>query len=464
MLKKLLSNWPLKLLSIFLAVLVWFVILTVADPSDVRTLYNIPVNLLHEDLLKQAGKSYTVEGGESPTVNVRVSAAKSLLNNLKSSDFTATANIEEMIDVNGAVPIRVTCSHPSISDSQITPVSASVTIKYEDIMTKSFTVEVEATDVPPEGYFVGKVSASPRTVRVTAPGSVLDRIGSVVAEVDVSQMTESSQMEASLQYYTNTGDEIRLEDYKDTRVSTDSTMINVEIRTMKTLPVVISDEAIEEMKNQVPEGYRYTGLSTLPTFQVMGLKSRLAEVTAVIIPAGRLNLENVTENKDIEMDISYFLPEGIELMEGEERLFTVTVFVDELVVRDFTVKGLRLIGEEKGYRYEYDSSVTVSIRGLEADFQGFDPETISLTVDITDYATTPGKYILQVEVHCEDEQIFMPLSGPRIEVTVKSETPPTRSTTAPTTTAPTTTPAADGKDVESTVPATAPDPGEEGEP
>ena len=459
MLKRLLSNWPLKLLSVVMAILLWFVIISLADPSDVRTIYNIPVNLLHEDLLKQAGKSYTVEGGVNPTVNVRVSAAKSLLNGLKASDFTATANIEEMIDINGAVPIKVSCSHPSISDSQLTPMSASVTIKYESIVSKTFTVSVESPETPPEGYFVGNLNSTPRSVRVTAPSSVLDKIGSVVAEVDVSQMTESGQVEATLQYFTNTGEELRLEDYKDTRVSTYSSMINVEIQTMKVLPVVISQEAVDEMKSQVPEGYRYTGHSMLPSFRVKGLKSRLADVAALTIPAGTLNLRNVTETKVFERDITYFLPQGIELMEGEEQLFTITVSVEELVVRDFTVRGLRLIGEEKGYRYEYDSSVTVSIRGLEADFQGFDPATISLSVDVTDYASNPGKYILQVEVHCEDETIFTPLPGPRLEVTVKSETPPTRSTTTPPATDPAETEAA-----ETTVPATTPDPGEEGNP
>ena len=463
MLKKLLSNWPLKLLSVVLAILVWFVIISLADPSDVRTIYNIPVNLLHEDLLKQAGKSYTVEGGESPRVNVRVSAAKSLLNGLKASDFTATANIEEMIDINGAVPIKVSCSHPSISDSQITPMSSSVTIKYESIVSKIFTVSVESPETPPEGYFVGNLSSTPPSVRVTAPSSVLDRIGSVVAEVDVSQMTESGQLEASLRYFTNTGEELRPEDYKDTRVSTDSTMVNVEIQTMKVLPVVISQEAVEEMKSQVPDGYRYNDHTKLPDVRVKGLKSRLADLTAITIPPGSLSLKNATEDKTVDLDLNFFLPEGLELMEGEERLFSVTIYVAELVVRDFTVRGLRLIGEEKGYRYEYNPAVTVSIRGLEADFQGFDPATISLSVDVTDYASNPGKYILQVEVHCEDETIFTPLPGPRLEVTVKSETPPTRSTTTPPATAPTTAPA-ETEAHGATVPATAPDPGEEGEP
>lgn len=438
-LKRLLNNWPLKLLSVLVGALVWLVIISLADPTDTKTIYNIPVTIQNEDLLTKSGKSYSVEGGDNPVVNIRVTASSSVTRELKVSDFTATADIKEMVDINGAVPIRVTCSNSAVSDSQIELVNSAVTIRYEDIMSKNFIISIQSEETPPEGYFVGSMSANPRTVRVTAPSSVLNRIGRVVAEVDVSQLTESTQIESALRYFTNSDEELHLDTYKDTRASTSSIMVGVEIQTMKTVPVMISQEAVDELKAQVPEDYRYTGHSTLPTIQVKGLKSRLADLTAVTITPGSLSLKDATEDKVFELDLNYFLPEGIELMDGQESLFIVTLFVDKLVVREFTVRSLRLIGEEDGYRYEYDPEIPVSIRGLEDDFAGFDESMISLTMDVTDYANNPGKYVLQVDVHCEDEEIFTPLPGPRIEVTIKAEAPPTRSreTTVPPTTAPT---------------------------
>ena len=77
MLNRIFQNWPLKLLAVVAAVLVWFVIMMLADPTDTQTYYNIPVKLLNEELLTQANKSYTVEGGATPTVSIRVSAAGS---------------------------------------------------------------------------------------------------------------------------------------------------------------------------------------------------------------------------------------------------------------------------------------------------------------------------------------------------------------------------------------------------
>ena len=119
MLKRLLNNWPLKLLSVVLAAVAWLVIISLADPSDTRTINNIPVKILHEELLSQSGKSYSIEGGDEPTASIDVTGPRSVMQELKASDFTATADIEEMIDINGAVPIRVTSNSPRVSSSQI---------------------------------------------------------------------------------------------------------------------------------------------------------------------------------------------------------------------------------------------------------------------------------------------------------------------------------------------------------
>ena len=97
MLKKLFRSWPLKLLAVILAVFVWFVIMSQADPSDTKTISNIPVTLTNTDLLVRQNKSYTIEGGNTPTVSVRVSASGSVLRELSASSFVATADVEKMM-------------------------------------------------------------------------------------------------------------------------------------------------------------------------------------------------------------------------------------------------------------------------------------------------------------------------------------------------------------------------------
>ena len=47
-LKRLLNNWPLKLLSVLVGAFVWLVIISLADPTDTKTIYNIPITIQNE--------------------------------------------------------------------------------------------------------------------------------------------------------------------------------------------------------------------------------------------------------------------------------------------------------------------------------------------------------------------------------------------------------------------------------
>jgi len=51
--KKLLHNWVLKLASLALAMVLWFVVVQIEDPPDTKTFSNIAVKLINTDLLHQ---------------------------------------------------------------------------------------------------------------------------------------------------------------------------------------------------------------------------------------------------------------------------------------------------------------------------------------------------------------------------------------------------------------------------
>ena len=51
--KKLLHNWGLKIASIFLAFVIWFIVAQVGDPKDTRAYNNIQVRLVNTELLSE---------------------------------------------------------------------------------------------------------------------------------------------------------------------------------------------------------------------------------------------------------------------------------------------------------------------------------------------------------------------------------------------------------------------------
>lgn len=69
--KLLLHNWSLKLASLVLAAILWFLVVAINDPMDIRTYYNVPVKLTNTELLDKENKVYEVLDG-TDKVNVIV--------------------------------------------------------------------------------------------------------------------------------------------------------------------------------------------------------------------------------------------------------------------------------------------------------------------------------------------------------------------------------------------------------
>ena len=60
MTKKIMHNWVLKLASLALAMVLWFVVVQIEDPPDTKTFSNVTVKLVNTDLLRQENKVYEI--------------------------------------------------------------------------------------------------------------------------------------------------------------------------------------------------------------------------------------------------------------------------------------------------------------------------------------------------------------------------------------------------------------------
>ena len=93
--KKLLENPGLKLLALVMAVLLWLIIVNIEDPVDTKRFTNIAVTIQNESIILNDGKMYQITN-DTATVDVTVSAKRSILTRIQSSDIVATANVENL--------------------------------------------------------------------------------------------------------------------------------------------------------------------------------------------------------------------------------------------------------------------------------------------------------------------------------------------------------------------------------
>ena len=405
------NNWQLKLLSVALAILGWVIILGFLDPTATRTIPNVPITITNGDIFSEAGKSYTVDG--RLFTSVKVTGPNSIVRNLTAGDFTATADLAQMYDVTGQVPISLTCTARNASSISYSLVTASLKIQIEDVLSKRFAVQVDTTGDLADGYLIGSIKPVPEYITVKAPESVIERIAEVRVSVDLKDLTDNTTISCIPVFYSAVGTELDLATAKETEVSHDEVQVEIEVLTMKTVPVVINVSG----QNEVASGYRYTGAQqTVAAVKVSGLRSRLAALSSVTIPETDLSVAGASRDVTVEIRLEQYLPEGIQLVDGEEPVLTVVLQVAPLTVKVFEVTDVKLLGEKSNLEYTVlNTPLRIQLRALEEDFKGMTEDLIKATIDVNGYG--PGDHSLPVQIEV-DESVFELLGTPRATVSI----------------------------------------------
>lgn len=102
---KLAHNLGLKILALGFSVGLWFVVNNITDPVGEKSFYNVPVEIVNEDMIAEEGKVYEVLEG-TDVINVKVTGKKSVISYINKEDIKAVADLSELTFMN-TVSIKV---------------------------------------------------------------------------------------------------------------------------------------------------------------------------------------------------------------------------------------------------------------------------------------------------------------------------------------------------------------------
>ena len=119
------------ILSIFLAIILWFYVSMVQDETQNKLIEDIPVTFLGTDVLQERGLMLT---GETPTVDLTVNAALTTLPRLNDNTITLTIDVSQLSEP-GTYTMGYEVGYPSGVSSSL------VTIVERDPINVTFTVE-----------------------------------------------------------------------------------------------------------------------------------------------------------------------------------------------------------------------------------------------------------------------------------------------------------------------------------
>lgn len=409
------NNLGLKVIALVFSALLWLFVVNIDDPINSRVFNDIPYVVKNEEIATNDGKMFKIMD-DIDSVRVIVHARRSVLNKIKSKDITAVIDLRERDPVTNIVPIKAVVNGYEENlevTTECTP--NNVMVKVEGSTTKSFPISVSTENKQRDGYELGEMTTNPERIQITGAKSTIEDIQRVVAQIDVMGISEDCVKEAKLIIFDGNGN-VMDQSAMQNNLGDKGVSVNVQVLPIKKVKLNFN------VSGTPAEGYRLTGLNSEPaSVEVYGTKEDLSNLTALDIPGSEINIDNLQSRKEYTVDISKYLPEGIELTEETAKNVLVTVIVEEEGTRTIFLStgAVRLDNLQEGLSAVIETPGDLEIRfaGEEALLEKLNIQNAA-SVDLKEY-TEPGTYDVPVEI--ELNQAITLMDTPMITITISEK-------------------------------------------
>lgn len=412
--KKLLTrNLGLKLASLLLAFVLWFLVAQIYDPKDTVTFNNIQVRLINTELLDEEGKVYEVLDN-SNLVRVTVTGPQSIVKSeLRRSDIVAEADMSKLTDINTIV-ITYYCENISNDSVEIKGNHDSVRLNVEDKTSKWIKLESNTIGDVASGYMIGNVTLDQTNIEVTGPKSAISQVDHAGVDINVTDSTTSLSANVDIKLYDADDNELVLESVKK---NVDSAYMTVEVLATKEVPVEIEYMGVPE------DGYMATGEveSSVPTVRIAGTVSTLVGISAITVPEDRMNITGQSDNLVDIINLKEYLPANVRLADKSfDGKITATVYIEPIVSKDLTVaaENISVTGVPDGMEAEITSTAeeyNITVSGLSRDVSILHDSSVTGILNLTQWMEdngveelTPGTYTIPVTFNLTEDITVTP--------------------------------------------------------
>ncbi len=373
-----LKNIDIKLLSIFLAIILW---LYIAGGENPMVENFIDLSLTQTNL----GEDLVIK--EFPTnVSVGIKGPKNIINNMSSHQINGIVNFSE-ISKEGIYKLKVEVTPPK--KTQITRIIPSeIKVEVEKVLTKEVEVEYSLIGVPEKGYsLTDEPQLNPSKVKIISAQSVLENIKQIICAIDISGIKEDLSKKINVKAVDVNGNEV-----KEVKIEPDIVEVSISLtrgypeKQLTVKPKIIGKPA--------PGYYISEILSNPDEIKIFGNYSKISNIEFLeTIP---IDVSGIT--KTLSVKVPPALEEGLNIVEGDVELIEVTIQVKEVIIQKI-LKNIPVVPQN------LSPFVSCEIK----------PEVVDITVE--------GKNILVDKLKAEDIKAFIKFTDNfKVEQKVKVQT------------------------------------------
>lgn len=393
---RLMNNLGLKILAFLAAGMLWLFVVNIDNPEVSTTFQDIPVTVINQEVLAEEQQTFQIVD-DTQTVDVIVTARRSTLNRISAKDISAVADMKELT-LKTQIPIDVTVAGFSDVEAEASP--RNLQVKLEDEELKNFPIVPKTSGTVRDGYVLGDIEAVPEKVSIRGPKSVVDQIDRVEANVSVSGLSKDQVIESELVLYDKEGDTID-QALLTNNLGAEGVSVSVSIFQTKNIPVEFDTSQIE-----AADGYEFTGITYEPQeISVFGNEEALEDVSQIRVPASALNITGIKEKTEQVVDISDYIPEGVNLADENAGAVVVIISVEKDGTKAFEMPLSSVIvnnlSEDLTMKYETAENLEIHVRGPQEILEALALNK-KVSIDLEQY-TVKGSYEIPVLVELPEE-------------------------------------------------------------
>lgn len=386
---KLTNNLGMRVLAVFIAILIWIIVVNVSDPIIDSTYSGVPVELINADAVAKQNKTFEVVNN-SDMITVTISAKRSINDLLGRENIRATADLSDLDMEKGTVRIRLETNKYNDKIESIKGKNDTLEVAIENLQKKQLAITSQVTGEPTDGYVIGDTVLDQNVVTVQGPESLVSQIDKAMVEASVAGMSTSISTTSIIRYYDVDGNML------------DASQLNGNISSVNLKVDVLSTKSL---------GFRfYTSGSPANDYiladeitadvdelMVAGRPSALSTMSFITIPATAIDLEGKNETFTLSLDVVKYLPDNIVLVDSDfDGKITVTVPIERISTKDVTVPKSNITIKDYDSNKQSititgsDSAYILPLKGASADLKKLSGDAIEGTISIEEYLSSNG--------------------------------------------------------------------------
>lgn len=417
------NNLYWKALSVLMAIVLWFVVMNINNPTEIKS-FTLNISILHEEKLAENNLAIlNIDELKAQKAEIKIKGTRTALDELNKrynkENIKLTLDLEQILSykivdepLEATINLKPTMPNVAYPNNNFEIVSfypITSNIYIDKVITIPKKIHPKTIGETKSGYIASEPELSSEYIQVTGPKSIVDKIQVIYAEVDLTDETSTIKQNVKPVAYDKDGNKVT-----DVKFNIENVEIKVPISVEGFINIVEPT-----LVGQLPEGYIVEAISHSPkTVEVVGSTSNLKNLTKINLP--NIDITGLTKSTQFTYDISSILKQhNLRLKNSSNNNIKINISIKEAATKSINIptSKISILGYDDTFFIDMPEQVVLNVTGEENIINSLDETLLKCNIDVTNL--TIGDHNVKVNVDLPEGVKFV--SEPYINITISNK-------------------------------------------